>query len=159
MTNQIPMTVEGKKFLEAELDRLIKIEREQIKNAISEARANGDLSENADYQAAKEKQSHIEGRILEIQGKLAKAQIVDIKKIPVSSRVVFGATVTILDVAHSKSVTYQIVGEDESTTSKDKISYNSPLGRALIGREEGDTAIVKAPKGDVEYEIESVKYL
>lgn len=128
-----------------------------MKEEIAEARAHGDLKENAEYHAAKEKQSILEGRILEIQGKLAKAKVIDISKIN-SDTVVFGATVTLLNLEKDESVTYQIVGEDEANTKYGKISWQSPMAKALIGKEEGDEVIVKAPKGDIEYEIESVKY-
>ena len=153
-----PLTLVGKKALDEELDNLIRNEREKIKKAIAEARANGDLSENADYQFAKEKQSHIEGRILVIQGTLAAASIVDVAKIK-SDRIAFGATVKMQNMETEQAFTYQIVGEDEADLKKGKISYSGPLGKALIGKKAGDTAIVKAPKGDIEYEIESFEYI
>jgi len=151
------MTLEGKKMLENELNHLIKVEREEVKQAISEARELGDLKENAEYAAAKEKQSHIEGRILEVQSKLARARIVDVSTIHVDN-VVFGATVTVVDTEKETKLTFQLVGEDEAMTNKNKISYNSPLGKALIGKEIGDEVIVKAPKGDIIYEVEEIHY-
>ncbi len=155
---EMPITLDGKNKLEAELEVLVKVEREEIKIAISEARELGDLKENAEYHSAKEKQSIIEGRIAQIQGILARSRVVDISKIS-STKVVFGATVTMLDLQKDITVTYKIVGEDESNLKENKISFNSPLGKALIGKEEGDTVIVKAPKGDVEYEIESLEFI
>ena len=155
---EMPITLDGKNKLEAELEVLVKVEREEIKIAISEARELGDLKENAEYHSVKEKQSIIEGRIAQIQGILARSRVVDISKIS-STKVVFGATVTMLDLQKDITVTYKIVGEDESNLKENKISFNSPLGKALIGKEEGDTVIVKAPKGDVEYEIESFEFI
>lgn len=152
-----PMTVFGKKLLDDELNKLVKVDREQVKEEIAEARSHGDLKENAEYHAAKEKQSHLEGRIAELQAKLGGANVVDVLKIK-SDKIVFGATVQLYNQEKEASFTYQIVGEDEARTSESKISYNSPLGRALIGKEEGDEVIVKAPKGDVSYEVESVEY-
>lgn len=152
-----PMTLRGKKLLEDELETLIKIDREKIKIAISEARELGDLKENSEYHSAKEKQSHIEGRIMEIQGKLARCKPIDTQNLSFE-HIVFGATVTLYDHQKDSSTTFQIVGEEEARATKDMISYNSPLGKALIGKEEGDEVIVKAPKGDLTYEIESVQY-
>lgn len=152
-----PMTPLGKKKLEAELHQLIKVERESIKSALAEARALGDLKENAEYHAAKEKQSLVEGRIAELQGRLSQAQVVDFTQIQ-SERIVFGATVTLFDHQKNLTFTIQIVGEDEATSSNHKISYNSPLGRALIGKEMGDEIIVNAPKGKLTYEIEDFTY-
>lgn len=153
-----PMTLKGKKLLEDELKILITVEREQVKREIAEARELGDLKENAEYSAAKEKQSHIEGRILDVQSKLARARVVDVSTINLE-KVVFGATVTIYDQQKDVATTFQIVGEDEAMTDAKKISYNSPLGKALIGKEAGDEAIVKAPKGDLTYEIQDVQYI
>lgn len=153
-----PMTLKGKKLLEDELKVLITVEREQVKREIAEARELGDLKENAEYSAAKEKQSHIEGRILDVQSKLARARVVDVSTINLE-KIVFGATVTIYDQQKDVTTTFQIVGEDEAMTDTKKISYNSPLGKALIGKEAGDEAIVKAPKGDLTYEIQDVQYL
>jgi transcription elongation factor GreA len=156
--DELPITLAGKIKLEAELNQLVKVEREEIKIAISEARELGDLKENAEYHSAKEKQSIIEGRIAQLQGIMARARVVEVSKIK-SSKIVFGATVSVLDVVKNASITYRIVGEDESDSKENKISFSSPLGRALIGKEEGDTVIVKAPKGDVELEIESFEFI
>lgn len=155
---ELPITLAGKKKLEAELDQLVKVEREALKISISEARDLGDLKENAEYHAAKEKQSIVEGRIAQLQGILARSRVVEVSKIT-SKKIVFGATVSIFDAERNLRMTYKIVGEDESDSKLNKISYNSPLGKALIGKEEGDTAVVKAPKGDVEYEIESFEFI
>lgn len=157
MSTDCPMTVFGKKLLEEELKHLITVEREQVKREIAEARELGDLKENAEYSAAKEKQSHLEGRILDVQSKLARARVVDVSTLKLE-KVVFGATVTIYDNQKDVTSTFQIVGEDEALKDPKKISYNSPLGKALIGKEAGDEAIVKAPKGDLSYEIQDVKY-
>jgi len=157
MKNSIPMTKIGHQLLKEELEQLIKVERVNITNAISEARAHGDLKENADYHAAKEKQSHVEGRILEIQGKLAQALIVDVGKLS-GDRIVFGAIVDLIDTESEKNIRFQIVGEDEAARFKDKISFNSPLGKALIGKDSGDSVVVDAPKGEIEYEVENIEY-
>ena len=151
------MTTHGRKLLEDELNHLVRVEREQIKQAISEARDLGDLKENAEYAAAKERQSIIEGRILDVQSKIARARVIDVTTIN-SNKIVFGATVTIFDHQKETTLSFQIVGEDEAMTDPKKISYNSPLGRALIGREAGDEVIVKAPKGDLTYEVQDIKY-
>lgn len=156
--DELPITLAGKIKLEAELTQLVKVEREEIKVAIAEARELGDLKENAEYHAAKEKQGIIEGRIAQLQGIMARSRVVEVSKIK-SKKIVFGATVKVLDVARDASVTFRIVGEDESNSKENKISFTSPLGKALIGKEEGDTVIVKAPKGDVEYEIESFEFI
>jgi transcription elongation factor GreA len=152
------MTLLGKKLLEDELSVLIKKDREEIKQAISEARELGDLKENAEYAAAKERQSIIEGRILDVQSKIARARVIDVSTLR-SEKIVFGATVSFYDTQKDVTVTYQLVGEDEAMTDANKISYNSPLGRALIGKEEGDEVVVKAPKGDLTYEVKSVKFV
>ncbi len=154
--NDIPMTVIGKKLIEQELEQLIKVDRENIKDDIAEARAQGDLKENAEYAAAKEKQSHIEGRIMDLQSKIARARVVDVTAFS-GTKIVFGATVSLLD-ANGNEHNYQIVGEEEAMTDKNKISFSSPLGKALIGKEEGDEIVVKAPKGDVTYEVQTVNY-
>lgn len=156
--DELPITLAGRNKLEAELNQLVKVEREELKVAIAEARELGDLKENAEYHAAKEKQGIIEGRIAQLQGILARSRVVEVSKIK-STKVVFGATVRLLDVEKDINITYKIVGEDESDIRDNKISYNSPLGKALIGKEEGETVIVKAPKGDVEYEIESFEFI
>lgn len=152
-----PLTATGAKKLQDELDQLIKIEREQLKKTIQEARELGDLKENAEYHSAKEKQSLVEGRIAYLQGVLASAQIIDLKSIK-SDKIVFGAHVKLIDVDKDEELNIQIVGKDESDRSQGKISYESPLGKALIGKEEGDTVTVKAPKGDIEYEVESFNF-
>lgn len=154
---QKPITSEGIKKINEELESLIKVDREEIKVAISEARELGDLKENAEYHSAKEKQAIIEGRISQLQAIVATANIVNVSDID-SDKIVFGATVT-LAKEDGESVTYQIVGEDESDKNQGKISYKSPLGKALIGKEEGDEVVVKAPKGDVVYEVEEFKYV
>ena len=155
--SETPMTVLGRKMLEDELHHLIRVEREQIKQAISEARELGDLKENAEYAAAKERQSIIEGRILDVQSRLARGRVVDITTIK-TEKIVFGATVKIFDNQKDVELTYQIVGEDEAMADPKKISYNSPLGKALIGKEVGDEVVVKAPKGDLSYEVQDVRY-
>ncbi len=157
--NKVPMTVEGAKALEEELQRLKTVERPRIIAAISEARAHGDLSENAEYHAAKEQQSFMEGRIAEIEGKLSNAQVIDPKTVKAEGRVVFGATVELFDETSDAEVTYQIVGDDEADIEANKISINSPIARALIGKEEGDEVEVQVPDGVRNYEILSIKYL
>ncbi|MCR9203835.1 MAG: transcription elongation factor GreA [Halobacteriovoraceae bacterium] len=154
---ETPITQKGYSAIEKELDQLIKVEREDIKKAIGEARELGDLKENAEYHSAKEKQALIEGRISQLQGVIASAKIVDPSSMS-GDRIVFGATVTLLDVEKDETVTYQIVGDFESDSSKGKVSFQSPLGKALIGKEEGDTVVVRAPKGNIEYEVESVEF-
>jgi transcription elongation factor GreA len=155
--SECPMTLFGKKLLEDELNNLIRHEREQIKQAIAEARELGDLKENAEYAAAKERQSIIEGRILDVQSKIARARVIDTSTLK-TDKIVFGATVTIYDTQKDQNFTYQLVGEDEAMTDPNKISYNSPLGKALIGREAGDEVVVKAPKGDLIYEVQQITY-
>ncbi len=154
---ETPITKNGYEAVEAELNQLIKVDREEIKVAISEARELGDLKENAEYHSAKEKQALIEGRISQLQGVIASAKVVDPSTMN-SEKIVFGATVTLLDVEKDENITIQLVGDIESNSSKGKVSFQSPLGRALIGKEEGDTVIVKAPKGDVEYEVEEIEF-
>ncbi len=155
--NKIPLTKTGAEMLRSELASLKTIDRPQVIEAIKEARAHGDLSENAEYDAAKEKQSFIEGRIMEIEGKLASAEIIDPGLIESDGRCVFGATVVIKNLESDKIVTYQIVGEDEADIKKKKVSIKSPIARALIGKSAGDVAEVVAPGGGVEYEILSVE--
>ncbi len=152
-----PITKNGMEKIQEELDHLVKVEREKLKIIIAEARDLGDLKENAEYHAAKEKQSIQEGRIAQLQGIIADSEVLDPSKV-VNDKIVFGATVTILNMESDESVTYQIVGEPESDMKQGKISFNSPLGKALIGKELGDEVIVKAPKGDIEYEVESIEY-
>jgi len=155
----IPITVRGAQLLKDELHRLKHVDRPAVIIAISEARAQGDLSENAEYDAAKEKQGFIEGRILEIESKLASAQIIDPSTLNAEGRIVFGATVDLEDLESGESVTYQIVGDDEADIKEGRISISSPIARALIGKFEGDTAEVKAPGGLRSYEVLEVRYL
>ena len=152
------MTTFGRRLREEELHFLIRTEREQIKQAISEARELGDLKENAEYHAAKERQSLIEGRILDVQSKLARSRVIDSATMK-TTKIVFGATVQIFDNQKDIALTYQIVGEDEAMSDPKKISYTSPLGKTLIGKEVGDEVVVKAPKGDLSYEVQDIKYL
>ena len=151
------MTKAGKSKLDEELKRLLQVERPAVIKAIEEARSHGDLSENADYDAAKERQAFIESRISEIQGKLASAEIVDPKYIK-SDTIVFGATVTLLDLDVDKEITYQIVGVDEAEIKEGKISIFSPLGRAMIGKKAGNVVEFYSPKGDKEYEVVNFKF-
>lgn len=156
--DKMPMTAHGKTLLEADLKRLMHEERPSVIKAIEEARAQGDISENAEYEAAKERQGMIEGRIQELQAKLASAEVVIPSEIK-SDRVVFGATVTITDVEEGGEITYQIVGLDEADVKAGKISILSPLARALIGKKSGDVVTVQSPKGEKEYEINSFKFV
>jgi transcription elongation factor GreA len=155
----IPITKRGAEKLKAELHQLKTVERPWVINAISEARAQGDLSENAEYDAAKDRQGFIEGRIQEVEGKLSAAQIIDPSEVDAGGRVVFGSTVELQDDETGTKVTYQIVGEDEADLKKGLINISSPIARALIGKEEGDTAVVQAPGGERHYEIVSVQYI
>ena len=157
--NKVPLTVKGAELLRSELHQLKTVERPQVIAAIQEARSHGDLSENAEYDAAKERQSFIEGRIVEVEGKLANAQIIDPVHLDADGRCVFGATVELEEVDSRETVTYQIVGDDEADIKSNKISISSPIARALIGKYSGDVAEVKAPGGIKEYEILDVKYL
>lgn len=154
----LPITKRGAEKLKAELHQLKTVERPAVINAIAEARAQGDLSENAEYEAAKDRQGFIEGRIKEVEGKLAAAQVIDPSALDAGGRVVFGATVELEDEGSGERVTYQIVGEDEADLKLGLINVGSPIGRALIGKEEGDTAEVQAPGGLKHYEIISVSY-
>lgn len=156
--NKHPMTVQGAAALQEELQRLKFIDRPRIVEAIATARAHGDLKENAEYHAAREQQSFNEGRIQDLEAKLSHAQVVDISKLPNNGKVVFGCTVTLLHLATDAEVTYQIVGEDEADIKINKISYSSPIGRALIAKELDDTVTVNTPGGMVDYEIIDVKY-
>ncbi|MEY2892094.1 MAG: hypothetical protein RJA98_2002 [Pseudomonadota bacterium] len=155
----IPLTKRGAEKLKEELHRLKTVERHAVIQAISEARAQGDLSENAEYEAAKDKQGFIEGRILEIDGKLAAAQIIDPATLNAEGRVVFGSTVDLEDEATGAKVTYQIVGDDEADLKQGLISISSPIARALIGKFAGDVADVQAPSGVKQYEVMDVRYL
>lgn len=159
MSTKFPMTNQGAERLAAELDDLKKVQRPRIVQAIAEAREHGDLKENAEYHAAREQQSFCEGRIQEIEGKLGNAQIIDVTSIPHTGKVIFGTTVTILNLETEQRVTYQIVGDDEADVKANKISVNSPIARALIGKEEGDVVVAKAPAGELEYEIETVQHI
>lgn len=155
----IPITKRGAEKLKAELHRLKTVDRPWVINAIAEARAQGDLSENAEYDAAKDRQGFIEGRIQEIEGKLSAAQIIDPAALDAGGRVVFGATVKLEDEDTGAAVTYQIVGEDEADLKHGLINISSPIARALIGKEEGDTAEVQAPGGVRRYEVVAVTYV
>jgi transcription elongation factor GreA len=155
---KVPMTVTGAQRLKAELHRLKTTDRPDVIRALAEARSHGDLSENADYDAAKERQGFIEGRIAEIEHKLAGAQVIDPAGLDADGRVVFGATVDLRDEESGDAVTYQIVGDDEADIKHGKISISSPIARALIGRHEGDVAEVQAPGGTREYEILAIRY-
>jgi transcription elongation factor GreA len=157
--NKFPMTLTGETALRRELDRLRKVERPRIVEAIAEARAHGDLKENAEYHAAREQQSFAEGRIMEIEGKLSNAQVIDITAIPKTGKVLFGTTVDLINLETDETVTYRIVGEDEADVKSNLISVGSPIARALIGKEEGEVVIVKAPGGDIEYEIDQVQHI
>lgn len=157
--NKFPMTVSGEAALRAELERLKKVERPRITKAIAEAREHGDLKENAEYHAAREQQSFNEGRIMEIEGKLGNAQVIDVTAMPKTGKVVFGTTIDLLNLETDETVTYRIVGEDEADVKSNLVSVTSPIARALIGKEEGDVVVVKAPGGDIEYEIDKVHYI
>ena len=159
MTGKVPLTARGAEKLREELRELKNVARPKVIEAIAEARAHGDLKENAEYHAAREQQSFIEGRIAEINGKLSNAQIIDVSQLQQTGKVVFGVTVDLLDEASGDEVTYQIVGEDEADISAGMISVTSPIARALIGKEEGDIAEVRAPGGIKTYEILEVKYI
>jgi transcription elongation factor GreA len=157
--SKIPLTVKGAEKLRAELQNLKAVQRPAIINAISEARSHGDLSENAEYAAAKERQSFIEGRIAELESKLSNAQLIDPTLLETDGRCVFGATVDLEDMASHETVTYQIVGDEEADIKEGRISISSPIARALIGKYAGDIAEVQAPGGLREYEILDVKYV
>jgi len=153
------MTVTGEARLREELERLKKVERPRIVQAIAEARAHGDLKENAEYHAAREQQSFAEGRIMEIEGKLGNAQVIDISTIPCTGKVIFGTTIDLINAETGDPVRYRIVGEDEADIKGNMISVGSPIARALIGKEEGDVVLVRAPGGDIEYEIDKVHHI
>ena len=156
---KVPMTINGASKLREELSELKSVQRPQIVKAIAEAREHGDLKENAEYHAAREQQSFCEGRIKEIEGKLADSEIIDVTAIPHTGKVIFGTTVTLYNIETEKSVTYMIVGEDEADIKSNKISVGSPISRAMMGKSEGDEIVVKAPGRDIEYEIEKVEHL
>ncbi|AWI77388.1 MAG: transcription elongation factor GreA [Betaproteobacteria bacterium HGW-Betaproteobacteria-13] len=157
--NKTPLTIAGAEALRAELHRLKTVERPNVIAAIAEARSHGDLSENAEYDAAKERQGFVEGRIMEVEGKLSNAQVIDPKLLDADGRCVFGATVTLEDMDSGKTISYQIVGEDEADIKLNKISVSSPIARALIGKYAGDVAEVQAPGGVRELEIIEVSYI
>ena len=157
--NKFPMTARGAENLRLELQELKSVRRPAVIKAIAEAREHGDLKENAEYHAAREQQSFIEGRIGEIEGKLGNAQIIDITKLNPGGKIVFGATVDLVNEETGEKVTYQIVGEDEADIKEGRISVSSPVARAMIGKEEGDIASVQTPGGIVEYEILAIKYV
>lgn len=156
---KVPMTVSGAKKLREELNRLKTVERPRIIAAISEARGYGDLKENAEYHAAKEQQSFIEGRISEMEGKLARAQIIDVTVLPQNGRVVFGATVVLIHTVTAEEVRYRIVGDDEADIKQGMLSVGSPVARAMIGKYVGDIISVQTPSGESEYEIHDVQYI
>ena len=156
--NKVPLTVRGAEKLKAELNHLKREERPQVISDIEEARAHGDLKENAEYHAARERQSFIEGRIKELEAKLSNAQVIDVTKVNAEGKVVFGATVDLVEEDSGDEGSYQIVGDDEADIKQGMISVNSPIARALIGKEEGDVAVVEAPSGQRTFEVAEVRY-
>ncbi|MBH94601.1 transcription elongation factor GreA [Idiomarina sp.] len=156
--NQIPMTEHGAQLLRDELKRLKTVERPRIVEAIADAREHGDLKENAEYHAAREQRGFCEGRIQEIESKLSNAQIIDVTKVPNNGKVIFGSTVTVYNTKTDEEVTYKIVGDDEADIKSNLISVNSPIARALIGKEIDEIATVTTPNGEVEYEVVAVEY-
>jgi len=156
--NKVPLTVRGAEQLREELERLKRVERPRVIEAIAEARAHGDLKENAEYHAAREQQGFIEGRISEIEGKLSHAEIIDVTKLSPNGKVMFGATVDVLEIDKDEEHTFMIVGDDEADIKQGMISISSPIARALIGKSEGDQAVVEAPGGAREFEILEVRY-
>ena len=159
MSDRVRMTVAGEASLREELNRLKSEDRPRIVQAIAEAREHGDLKENAEYHAAREQQGFCEGRIQDIEGKLSNSVVIDVTSMTNTGKVIFGTTVTIVNCETDAEVTYKIVGEDESDVNSGKISVTSPIARALIAKEEGDVVIVKAPGGDIEYEIDKVEHI
>jgi len=159
MMQRVPMTMTGAEKLRSELEELKTVTRPKVIAAIAEARAHGDLKENGEYHAAREQQGFVEGRIAEIEAKLSNSQIIDVTKVINHGKVIFGATVDVVDVESGDEFTYQIVGDDEADIKQHKISINSPIARALVGKEEDDTVVVKTPNGEVEYEIVKVHYI
>lgn len=157
--SKVPLTLRGAEMLKAELQKLKSEDRPRVVAAIAEARAHGDLKENAEYHAAREQQGFIEGRIKEIEAKLSNAQVIDVTQLNAGGKVVFGATVDLVDETTGDEVTYEIVGDDEANIKEGRISISSPIARALIGKEEGDVAVVQAPGGTREYEILAVRYI
>ncbi|NVK72748.1 transcription elongation factor GreA [Marinomonas sp. CT5] len=156
---KVPMTVEGEARLREELSHLKTVVRPRVIADIATAREHGDLKENAEYHAAREEQGFTEGRIKEIEGKLADSQVIDVKALPASGKVIFGTTVTLFNVDTEDTVTYKIVGDDEAEVKEKKISYASPIAKAIIGKEEGDEVVVKIPSGEATYEVEKVEYI
>lgn len=156
---KVPMTVLGEKRLRDELTQLKSVERPRVIESIAEAREHGDLKENAEYHAAREQQGFIEGRIQEIESKLSNAQVIDVTKLPRTGTVIFGVTMTLLNLENDQTTRYQIVGEDEADIKNGKISVTSPIARALIGKDEGDIVNVRTPGGDVEFEISDVEHI
>ncbi len=159
MVTRVPMTVGGAEKLRAELEHLKRVERPRISKAIAEAREHGDLRENAEYHAAREQQSFAEGRISDIESKLSAAQIIDVTAIPATGKVIFGATVAILNLETDETLRYQIVGEDEASVRENRISVTSPMARSLVGKEIGDVVSVRTPAGAVDYEIVDVLHV
>ncbi len=157
-SDRVPMTPAGETALKAELNQLKKVDRSEIIKAIADARDHGDLKENAEYHAARERQSIIESRVKDIEGKLSHAQVIDVTKIPANGMVIFGSTVTLMDLKTEVESSYQIVGQDEADVEHNKISVASPLARSLIKKEEGDEFTLETPKGKVSYEIVEVEY-
>jgi transcription elongation factor GreA len=157
--NKVPMTVRGQELLEEELKRLKYVDRPRTIQAISEARAHGDLKENAEYHAAKEQQGFIEGRIKELEGKLSHKQVIDVTAVDARGKIVFGSTVELIDEDTGDRIEYQIVGEDEADIKSGRISYTSPIARALIGRNEGDVVEFQAPGGEKSFEVVEVRYV
>ena len=156
--DRVPMTIAGAEALKAELEELKTVDRPRVIDDIAEAREHGDLKENAEYHAAREEQGFIEGRIQEIEGKIASAEIIDITKMPNTGKVIFGTTVVIENLDSGEEQTWTIVGDDESDLEQRKISFNSPIARGLIGREEGDEVTITTPGGDTDYEVVEVRY-
>lgn len=157
--NRFPMTVEGEKSLREELAQLKGVDRPRVSQAIAEARELGDLKENAEYHAAREQQGLMEARINDIEAKLSNAVVIDVSTLTQNGKVVFGVTVSLINMDDDSEVQYKIVGDDEADIKANKISINSPIARALVGKEEGDVVVVNTPSGAVEYEIDEVKYL
>ena len=157
--SKVPMTVRGHELLQEELKRLKSVDRPEVIQAIAEARAHGDLKENAEYHAAKDQQGFIEARIKELEGKLSHLQVIDVTSIDAKGRIVFGSTVELIDQDTGDEIEYQIVGEDEANIRAGQISYTSPIARALIGKSEGDVVSFQAPSGEKTYEVVEVKYI
>lgn len=157
--NKVPMTVRGHQLLQEELKQLKSVDRPKVINAIAEARAHGDLRENAEYHAAKDQQGFIEGRIKELEGKLSHLYVIDVTTVNAKGKIVFGSTVELLDEDTGQEIVYKIVGEDESDIKTGMISFNSPIARALIGKNEGDIVAFSAPGGEKQYEVIEVRYI